>query len=71
MEEERFRMIYKIDKNKNTLNVLGGDFVKNNRNKAKLIIKNKKCYLEEFIQINNFQKENLKICMILSLDIRI
>ena len=69
MEDERFRMIYKRDKNKSRLNVIGEDFVKNNRNKAKLIINNKKCYLKEFIQINNFQKENIKIYMILSRDI--
>ena len=55
MEVERYKMIY--TKNLSTLfendyiRILGNDFVKNNKNKGKLIINNKKYKLKEFINI--------------------
>jgi len=53
----------------NKIRILGHDFVKNNKNKAKLIINNKKHKLEEFININKNIKEfgvdKLKIGIIL------
>ena len=39
--------------------------MKNNRNKAKLILKNKKSYLQEFIEINNSKEDKIKIKMVL------
>ena len=46
--------------------ILGNDFVKNNENKGKLIINNKKYKLKEFINIKEFKKDKIKIYMILS-----
>ena len=51
------------------LNILGYEFVKNNKNKAKLIIKNKKSPLMEFIKINENENNKIKISMVLSKDI--
>jgi len=58
MKAERYKMIFKLKKDKNEiyfigknfvekekeegLRILGEDFVKNNKNKGKLVIKNKK-----------------------------
>ena len=69
MEMIRYQMKYKID-NVN-LNILGKTFVKNNRNKSKLIIGNKKYYLNDCIKLNNVKKSELtlKIDILLSQDI--
>ena len=74
MEIIRYQMKYKIGKrgrNNNNLNILGKDFVKNNINKGKLIIENKKYYLKEYIKLNNynFKKSEIKIDILLSQDI--
>ena len=93
MEEEKYKMIYKIKINKiledkvrdlikeqnikkeltsNYIRILGHDFVKNNKNKAKLIINNKKYKLREFINYKNIKEftiDKLKIEMILSKDL--
>ena len=56
-------MKYKIDKtrkNNDILRILGKDFVKINRNKGKLIIENKKCYLKEYFQLSDFKKIRIK-----------
>ena len=47
------------------IRVLGHDFVKNNKNKAKLIINNKKYSLKEFIDSKDFFNDKIKINMIL------
>ena len=68
----RYQMKYKIDKRGRTnfiLNILGKAFVKNNRNKAKLIINNKKYYLKEYIKLNNLEKSKIKIDILMSQDI--
>ena len=49
----------------NKIRILGHDFVKNNKNKAKLIINNKKCNLEEFINSSGFISNEIKIGIIL------
>ena len=71
MKMKRFQMRYKIDKRLilNYINILGKDFIKNNRNKGKLIIENKKYCPKEYIQLNNFKKSELKIDILLSKDI--
>ena len=51
------------------IRILGHDFVKNNKNKAKLIINNKKYYIKELINNKEFKNDNIKINMILSKDI--
>ena len=69
MEMIRYQMKYKINKGKLDnviLNILGKVFVKNNRNKGKLIIENKKYYVNEFFELNNFKKSELKIDILLS-----
>ena len=57
-----------IDKENKSDNIrlLGKDFVKNNKNKGKLIINNKKYKLKEFININEIKNNIIKINMILS-----
>ena len=71
MEMTRYQMKYIIKSllYNYSLNILGKDFVKNNRNKAKLIIENKKYYLKEYIELNNIKKLELKIDILLSKDI--
>ena len=53
----------------NNIRILGHDFVKNNKNKAKLIINNKKYKLKELINSKEFKYNNIKINIILSKDI--
>ena len=42
MEAEIYKMRYNASKNTETLRILGETFVKNNKNKGKIIINNKK-----------------------------
>jgi len=51
-------------KYKRKLSILGEYFCINNKNKGKLIINNKKTYLKEFINIENINKEQIKLKMI-------
>ena len=51
------------------IRILGQNFVKNNKNKAKLIKNNKKCNLKELINNKEFTGDKIKINMILSKDI--
>ena len=51
------------------IRILGQDFVKNNKNKAKLIINNKKYGLKELVNNEDLTKDKIKIIMILSKDI--
>ena len=53
----------------NDIRILGYYFVKNNKNKAKLIINNKKYNLKEFINNKIFINDKIKINIILSKDI--
>ena len=76
MEAERYKMIYKINKNlynniklNNKIRIFGHNFVKNNKNKAKLIINNKKYKLEEYINNDNIKEykcDKLKIAILLN-----
>ena len=68
----RYQMKYKIDKSlvdNNILKILGKTFVKNNRNKAKLIYRNKKYNLKDYFKLKIFKKSELKIDILLSQDI--
>ena len=49
----------------NNIRILGHDFVKNNKNKAKLIINNKKIKLKELINSKEIQSDKIKINMII------
>ena len=51
------------------IRILGHDFVKNNKNKAKLIINNKKYGLKDLVNYKEFINDKIKINMILSKDI--
>ena len=48
------------------LRILGEYFCRNNKNKGKLIINNKKSEIKEFINFENNNKEQIKIKMILN-----
>ena len=48
---------------------MGKEFVKNNNNKCKLIIKNKKWYLKGLFQINNIKEDKLNIYLTFHKDI--
>ena len=64
MEVEKYKMIYKIDKRNENLRLLGEQFVKNNKNKIKLIINNKQCKSKELISIDNIKADKFKIKMV-------
>ena len=51
------------------IRILGHDFVKNNKNKAKLIINNKKYGLKDLVNYKEFTNDKIKINIILSKDI--
>ena len=63
-------MTYRVKKNKkdNNLKILGDIFVKNNKNKGKLIYKNKRYPLKNFISIEKIKVTELKIKMLLEKD---
>ena len=63
MELEIYELKYKKVENNNNLRILGEDFVKNHRNKAKLIINNKKYLPESHISINNVKKLKIKLIL--------
>ena len=77
MEIKKYRMIFSLKNKdmadfinniyagkKDNIRILGGTFVKNNRNKAKLMINNKKYSLKEFIKVNEIKKDELKVYLI-------
>jgi len=51
------------------IRILGSDFVKNNKNKAKLIINNKKYALKEFINQKGFSSDEIEINILLNKDL--
>lgn len=62
-------MIYRMDENKDNIRILGEKFVKNNVNKSKLIINNKKLKLKEFFKIKDIKEDKLKIKLYLDKDV--
>ena len=48
------------------LRILGEYFCRNNKNKGRLIINNKKYYLKEFIEIKNMKEKRIKIKMLIN-----
>ena len=67
MEVEVFKMIYKKEKAKYNLRIVGEAFKNNNRNKAKIIINNKKYSLDDVLSVEKVRQN--KILMILSKNI--
>ena len=55
--------------NNNNLRILGNNFVKNNKNKGKLIVNNKKQKITEFINIILINDNRIKIKLLLSKNI--
>ena len=66
MELDCHTMIYNIPKKDEVLRIFGEYFCRNNKNKGKLIINNKKSEIKEFINIKNINKEQIKIKMLLN-----
>ena len=60
-------MSYRTEDNSSELRILGDYFVKNNKNKGKLIINNKKCSIKDIVLFKNINKN--KIYMILGKNI--
>ena len=67
-QDEKYRMIYEMNKDGDRIRILGKEFVRNNKNKGKLIYKNKKYPLLEHFQINNFTEDKLIIKILLNND---
>ena len=67
MEIETYKMIYEKERTQKKLIILGDEFVKNNKNRAKLIIENKKNYLTSELKMKRRWRwiYELKIKMIL------
>ena len=61
---EIYKIKYRTENISNNLRILGENFVKNNRNKVKLIINNKKVYLKDKIPVQNSPKMKLIIILI-------
>ena len=69
MDDEKYTMIFQINKKTNAIRILGKEFFKNNSNKGKIINSNKKIKLiQGILHFNNFIDHKLKIKMILSKD---
>ena len=59
-------MLYEKEENSGYLRILGEYFCRNNKNKGKIIINNKKYYLKEFIEIKNMKEKRIKIKMVIN-----
>ena len=59
MEIEVYKMIYKMEKDKYNLRILGEVFKNNNKNKAKIIINNKKYPLNDVLSIENIRQNKI------------
>ena len=66
MENEKYVMFYQIHLNNNILRILGEEFVKNNKNKGKIIYSNKKYHLLGLFKLKNIMNNTLKIQMLLN-----
>ena len=67
MEVDIYKMLYKASNN--DLRILGNIFVKNNKNKGKLIINNKKQKISEFINFISVKDNEYKIKLLLTKNI--
>ena len=66
MEFEIFSMIYRKEDNKDEIRIFGHSFVKNNKNKCKIIYKNKVYPLQEFLSDKGFiYQDEIKIQILL------
>jgi len=65
MEVDIYKMLYKIKNTNINLRILGDIFVRNNKNKGKLIINNKKKKIIDLININFIKTNEFKIKLLL------
>ena len=68
MENEKYAMIYEINRKYDFKRILGEEFVRNNKNKGKMIYKNKKYPLKSLFQLKDIINDRLKIQILLSKD---
>ena len=66
MENEIYSLIYDIKTKNSSLRIIGEQFVRNNKNKGKIIFNNKKFPLRDLIELKNKINIKMKIKMILS-----
>ena len=65
MENEEYKLIYEINDKNNTIRILSKEFVKNNKNKGRIVYRNKKYLFKEFFELKNIKIDKLKLGMIL------
>ena len=63
MSKEEISIIYIIYKYIENINIFGSEFVKNNKNKCKMIIDNKEYEITEKYNIENYSNNILKIIL--------
>ena len=63
MKAEIYKMTYKVGSNTKVIRLLGKEFIKNNRNKVKLIINNKKYKINNYISSDDIEKNKIKIIL--------
>ena len=61
MEVERYRLIYKIDKSKTDLRLLGDKFFERNKGFGNFLYKNRRIKLQEIIAIDNIKEDELQL----------
>ena len=61
MEVEIYKMLYKITKSTDNLRILGETYVKNNKNKGKFIIRNKRERIKSILSIKNLKQNKIKM----------
>ena len=60
-KNDEVRIFYKIDGGKDEIKILDGNFVKNNKDKCKIIYENKEYELEEFFDAKEIKAEKFGI----------
>ena len=60
-KDDEIRIIYKIDEGKDKIKILNENFVKNNKDKGKIIYENKEFELKEFFDVKTIKAEKVEI----------
>ena len=63
---EKFILFYKIRNKNNTIRILGEEFIRNNKNKGRIIYKNKSYHFHELTDVSEYKNNILKIKLILN-----
>lgn len=64
MKMELYKMTYKIEETENNLGIIGDFFLRNNKNKGKLIIENKKYPLKAHFPIKEIKTKKIRMILI-------